>query len=762
MTSSGWAMAGRWAAPILWAMAALIPPSAAAAAPQAVLVEAESFAEHGGWVLDQQFIWEMGSPYLLAHGLGEPVADARTTVEFPAPGRYRVFVRTVDWLAKFGRPGAPGRFQVLVNGKPLEKTFGTEGAEWQWHDGGTVRIEGKKATVALHDLTGFEGRCDAIVFAAQAGFTPPNEPKALAAFRRAALGLPEKPDEAGEFDLVVVGGGVAGECAAVAAARLGLKVALIQDRPVLGGNSSSEVRVWINGRLNLGPYPRLGEIVRELNPRRPKESPGRKEALGDEVKLAVAQAEKNLALYLNHHAFKVEMQGRRIVAVVASNTMTSHQVRFRGRTFADCTGDGTIGFLAGADFEMTEKGHMGGSNMWRVADTGKPAPFPSCPWAYDLKGKPFPSQLNRLGRWFWESGFNRHPIREVERARDNNFLAMYGAWDCLKNQLGKYPNHKLEWAAYIIGKRESRRLLGDVVLTKEDVLTNRHFPDACVPCTWSIDLHVPEPKLGMYFEGDEFISVAKFTRFKGPFLLPYRCLYSRNVENLFMAGRDISVTHEALGTTRVMGTCGMMGEVVGRAAALCKKHNTTPRGVYQHHLDELKKLMSTALSKIEVPSPPKAAKPPPFEPPGENRARSAKVTTSGSRNTTEYPVSAINDGKADTASNRGRWLSDGKLPAWVEFAWQRPTVIASARIFSGYLSRGGISAPLTDFRLQWHDGGDWRDIPGAAVKANGNPFWYGDFKPVRTSRLRLLVTRAPQNICRLWEVELYAAPARKP
>ncbi|MBM4040446.1 MAG: FAD-dependent oxidoreductase [Planctomycetes bacterium] len=730
---------------------------ASAAHAGTVLVEAESFADTGGWVLDQQFIPEMGSPYLLAHGLGEPVADAKTTVPFPATGDYRVWVRTVDWVAKFGAPGAPGRFRVLVDGKPLDETFGTKGAEWAWHDGGTVAIAKREVPIALHDLTGFEGRCDAILFTTEAGFTPPNGPKELAEFRRKALGIPDKPAEAGRFDLVVIGGGVAGTCAAVAAARLGLDVALIQDRPVLGGNSSSEVRVWIQGRTNLGPYPRLGEIVRELNPRPPRRSPDTKEALGDDVKLAVVQAEKSLRLFLNHYAHKVEMAGKRVTAVVARHVATSQEVRFEGRLFADCTGDGTIGFLAGADHDITEKGHMGGSNMWRVVDTGKPSPFPSCPWAHDLKGKPFPSKLDQLGHWFWESGFDRCPLKEVERARDNNFRGMYGAWDALKNHMGQHPNHKLEWAAYIFGKRESRRLLGDVILTKEDVLGGKEYPDGCVPCTWSIDLHVPEPRLAKYFEGDEFISVAKFTHFKGPYLLPYRCLYSRNIENLMMAGRDISVTHEALGTTRVMGTGGMMGEVVGRAAALCKKHDATPRALYEKHFDELKELFATALSKVPLPSPSRPPKPaPPFKAPGENLARSARVTTSSDKDPKMYPPSAVNDGKADTTTNAGRWVSATGSPSWVELAWTDEKAVASARIVSGWLSDGQVGDPIIDFALQWHDGKEWRDVPGSAVKDNADPYRAWSFEPVRAKRLRLHIAAAPGGIARLWELELYA------
>ncbi|RMG36992.1 MAG: NADH-dependent oxidoreductase, partial [Planctomycetota bacterium] len=184
-------------------VAALVGLLAAAASPAAeVLVEAESFRDHGGWKLDTQFIETMGSPYLLAHGLGRPVADAVTTVRFPQAGTYRVFVRTKDWVARWNAPGQPGRFQLLVNGKPLAETFGTKGAEWFWHDGGTVRIDDPSAVrLALHDLTGFDGRCDAIDFTT-GDAPPPNDSAILPAWRRRLLGLPEKPVERGPYDLV--------------------------------------------------------------------------------------------------------------------------------------------------------------------------------------------------------------------------------------------------------------------------------------------------------------------------------------------------------------------------------------------------------------------------------------------------------------------------------------------------------------------------------------------------------------------------------
>ncbi|MCX6906719.1 MAG: FAD-dependent oxidoreductase, partial [Verrucomicrobia bacterium] len=235
---------------------------------QTILVETEGFADRGGWTVDQQAMDVMGSPYLLAHGLGVPVADAVTKIKVASGGEYRVWVRTRDWVAPWKAAGAPGRFQLLVNGKPLKTTFGTEGAAWHWQDGGSINLSAGKVKLALHDLTGFDGRCDAIVFSTDARFHPPNSDPAMAEFRRKTLGLPDEPEDAGEFDLVVAGGGMAGCCTAVSAAQLGCKVALIQDRPVLGGNNSSEVRVWLGGNTNYEPFPRVGDIVRELDQKR--------------------------------------------------------------------------------------------------------------------------------------------------------------------------------------------------------------------------------------------------------------------------------------------------------------------------------------------------------------------------------------------------------------------------------------------------------------------------------------------------------------
>ena len=591
-------------------------------------IEAEGFENRGGWEIDQQSMETMGSPYLLAHGLGIAVEDATTKLKFPSAGKYRVWVRTRDWVAPWKAPGAPGKFQLVVDGMPLKETFGTKSAEWHWHDGGMVEV-GKEADLALHDLTGFEGRCEAVLFCADPNFKPANDVEALTKFRRKLLGLPTTPTDAGKFDLAVVGGGLAGTCAAISAARNGLKVALVQDRPVLGGNASSEVRVWPEGHTNKEPYKHIGDIVNEVLLGKRKKGVMNGEAVeyfDDSQKLDIVSTEPNIQLFINSRAIKVEKTGSKISAVIIQDTITAEHKKISATLFSDCTGDATIGYLAGADYEYEVKGLMGSTNLFNLLDASKEEevlkceckdksalssqykkgeyaqPFPRCPWALDLSDKPFPGRNHPTlsgfsQRWYWESGFDKDQVKDIELIRDHNFRAMYGAWDAIKNVDKKFPNHRLGWVAFIAGKRESRRLLGDVILDGKDFKGMTKFDDASFPCSWHIDLHFPQKKYEKGFEGDAFIS--DYTRGKdysygGLYWAPYRCLYSRNIDNLFMAGRDISVTKSGLGPVRVMKTCGMMGEVVGKAASICIQQKTSPRGVYQKHLDGLKELLKAA------------------------------------------------------------------------------------------------------------------------------------------------------------------------
>lgn len=582
--------------------------------PASLFLEAENFQNKGGWVVDQQFMDLMGSSYLMAHGMGIPVQDAETTVVFPSTGEYHVFVHTFNWTSPWFNGEGPGQFKLSVNGKPTGTILGTKGSTWMWQHAGEIVVTKKTATVTLHDLTGFNGRVDAIYFTKEK-MPPPNEMKALNNFRKKHLGLPKTPKKTGEFDLAVIGGGIAGTTTAISAARLGLKVALIQDRPVLGGNNSSEVRVHLGGRIKLDPYPALGDVVKEIGPSRGGNAQPA-EYYEDEKKLKLVKAEKNISLFTNYRAYEVKKEGSHIKEIYARHIETSEELAFHAPLFVDCTGDGNIGYLAGADFAMGREGHsqfgeptapadpdsmtMGSSVQWYSVEEKEQVNFPVFQYGLDFNEENM--EKVTMGEWTWETGMNLNQITDFERIRDYGLLVVYSNWSYLKNFSSvkdAYRNRRLEWVAYIAGKRESRRLLGDFILKEQDITDYVIYPDATAPTTWTIDLHYPDPENSKYFPGMEFKSIAIHKKIH-PYPIPYRCYYSRNVDNLFMAGRNISVTHVALGTVRVMRTTGMMGEVVGMAASIAIKHKTTPRGVCQNYLDELKLLMKKGVGKYDV------------------------------------------------------------------------------------------------------------------------------------------------------------------
>ncbi len=579
-----------------------------------IFIEAESFQNKGGWLVDQQFSDLMGSTYLIAHGMGVPVADAETTVEFPSNGEYNVFVRTFNWTSPWFNGEGPGKFKLLVNGESNGVVLGASGSQWHWQNAGKYTIINKTAKVALHDLTGFNGRVDAVYFT-KGNTPPPNDIDKLAKFRKKQLNIPKQPEKAGDFDFVVVGGGVAGTTAAISAARLGLKVALIQDRPVLGGNNSSEVRVHLGGRVSIEPFPALGEVVKEIGPSRGGNAqPG--DYYEDEKKMEIVLSEDNISLFINYRAYAVKTKGNKITEVHARHTENSKEISFTAPLFADCTGDGTIGVLAGADYTMgrearnefgeptapetADKMTMGASVQWYSKEENIPSDFPVFQYGVIFNEKN--SEKVTMGEWTWETGMNYDQITEFERIRDYGLLVVYSNWSFLKNfssEKEKYSKRKLDWVAYIAGKRESRRLIGDHILREQDLTGHVIYPDASAPTSWTIDLHYPDPKNTEHFPENEFKSIAVHKPIHY-YPVPYRCFYSRNVDNLFMAGRNISVTHVALGTVRVMRTTGLMGEVVGMAASVASKNSTTPRGVYQNHLPELKVLLEKGVGKYNV------------------------------------------------------------------------------------------------------------------------------------------------------------------
>ena len=416
-----------------------------------------------------------------------------------------------------------------------------------------------------------------------------------------------------EADVVVVGGGLAGVCAAVAAARLGRRVALVNNRPVLGGNSSSEVRVWVVGATAHGNqrWARetgiIGEMYLENQYRNPEGNP----VYWDDVVLDTVHREPNLQLFLNTDIREVAADGpedARIIRSATGWTMGSEILtRFVAPMFVDCSGDGLVGVLAGARFRAGKEARsdfgeslappearrefLGSTLLFYTKDAGKPEKYVPPDSTIDITKTSIPtSRIIRSGDngadyWWIEWGGQLDIVSDNERIRDELRGVVLGVWDYIKNS-GKFPadNLALEWIGNIPGKREYRRFLGDYTLTQNDVLGQTHFPDTVAFGGWSIDLHPPE---GMY--APESGALQRFS--DGVFEIPYRSLYSINVTNMLMAGRDFSATHIAFGAARVMATCAAMGEAAGTAAAMCVDLAVSPRELGRSHLEQLQQTL---------------------------------------------------------------------------------------------------------------------------------------------------------------------------
>ncbi|KAK1450058.1 hypothetical protein CMEL01_07394 [Colletotrichum melonis] len=574
-----------------------------------VLVEAEEFRDFGGWILDSQFDSEMGSPYLLAHGNGKPVADATTTIS-AEKGRYNIWVRAKDWVPAHH----PGQFTLTINGNTLDTVFGVNGKDWHWQYVGTVDLLGDDVRLVLHDLTGFCGRCDAI-FLSMEDTSPPNGiDEASRAWRRRLRGIPDQPHNAGSFDVVVVGGGIPGCTAALTAARMGDRVALIQDRPYLGGNASVEIGLTPRGMTN--------SIIQELSHR---------DLDGDLVAKQLLDAEPNATAFMEYTVYDAALTGSQITSVKARHARTGKEICLSAPVFIDCSGKAILGICTGAEtlFGQESKAMYGESLAPTVADEmhhghtvffrtrmgDKLAPFPSVPWATevakdysDLRG-----QLSKPGlengpgplvvppnfvldpamdmkmkgplTHFWEYGQWLDPYTNGEHIRDHLLRAIYGTFHNVKEMEPEtYANLELDWVAFVAAQGEFKKYKGDYILTETDIRDHKVFPDAVVQNAGAFCLHYPGDKKYDFrlqaWEWDE--------RDKKPYDIPFRCLYSSNISNLMMAGKHISTTHIGGSNAKFMANGGCHALATAAAAHLCIKHQTNPRRIYEKHLQELK------------------------------------------------------------------------------------------------------------------------------------------------------------------------------
>lgn len=584
-----------------------------------IWIDAVRFDEKGDWRVETQFVRETGGAYLLAVNTpGYPAQDAKTALVVGEPGMYRVWVRTRNWL----RPDAPGRFRALIDGERIGIEMGSLPTDrWTWQAAGDVFLESGEHTLVMRDTTGYFPRFSAVLITDDMDYTPSPEWERIRAERAALLGESDEIRRSAPYDLVVAGAGPGGIPAAIAAARLGYSVALLHSRPAVGGNAAREANVGFDGAYIRHPGMREGGIAEEI--RRLRDSQDKQ--FCDALEQLCAETE-NLSVILNACVIGAEMDSSKgeasINAAIAVDTITGVRTAYPAKMFIDATGDGWLGYYAGAAhrvgreaFWQHKEAHaplypdtrtmsgclMGAKDLIKLpierqrdcgdmlsyyaVDSGEPSPFHAPKWAQILPEKlhRWPNRLH-TGEWWIENPTDFDDLFDAELTRDHLMLISLAYFDWLKNS---YERRDLAANLKIVGfptfnaKRESRRLIGDYILTEDDVVNAKPFHDAVAYAGWSVDVH----------NQDGIFSGAKgpydFDLQVGVNQVPYRCLYSKNVSNLLMAGRCISVSHVALGTVRVENTLATIGQAAGSAAALCLSLGVTPRELGQTHLKAL-------------------------------------------------------------------------------------------------------------------------------------------------------------------------------
>ncbi len=720
--------------------------------------EAESLSDTGGWSNDSQHVDQMGSPYLLATGVGTPVDDASGIVTVATPGEYTLWVRCRDWFPS----DAPGRFQVLVGDKASAVTFGdAKTDDWQWINGGTFQLKAGDVELRLKDSTGWWGRCDAIVLTT-GDFQPASDLQPLNEQRIKHNGVSAEIKDKGTFDVVVVGGGSAGMGAALGAARNGAKVAFIQDRPVLGGNGSDEIMVPPMGNIGRTVDKiNVTGVAEELFPIQGWSSFGSSK----HYEMIIAN-EKNISLFLNTRAIGVEMSSKaNIKSVVCVDVKTGQRWRIEAPLFIDTTGHGWIGHYAGAEYragtearsEFNEamapveaNSHTMGNSLYKVAikTMEGDAPFETPAWAYQWKSKDeftrvsgrsksptrpeaFDKATRGRGRpiskpaggftWYMETGGMSNTIADAEKIRDDLFRMHVGIWGYQKNyspNAASNAKQKMVWLNFVPGVRESRRLMGDYIMTQKDFDDQIEHADRVAFTDWGIDDHHPH---GFFTKGIDVMHVYHGRRVS----IPYRSLYSKNIENLLIAGRCMSVSHIALGGVRVQRPMAATGQAAGTAAAIATREKCSPRDVYQEHIEELQQILlkdGCYLTGIKNSDPKDLA------------------LTSRTRDR------AVIDGWNREIANQSRAVRWGLQP--IELTLAKPSDVASVHLTLQTRQQ------RVAFVVECFTDDGWKQVADV-VGRKAQRRYVTSFDPVKTTKVRLVMkqSNAPVAVC---EIRIYA------
>jgi hypothetical protein len=592
-------------------------------------------------------------------------------------------------------------------------------------------------------------------------------------------------------DVFIAGGGLAGVCAALSAARNGSKVVLVQDRSRLGGNSSSEVKMHVVGANSHKGRPgwREGGLIEELRLDDAVNNPQRCWELWDLMLYDKIVSEPNITLLLETVVYAADMKGGRIASVLARCDKSEHIYRVGAGMYIDCTGDSRLAVEAGAQFrtgreartefkeslapETADEETLGSSILFTSRLYRKAMPFTPPKWARKvtkehLKFRKVGPENWEYGYWWIEWGGNKDVIRDNERIRYELLSIVTGVWDYIKNS-GDFPdsaNWAMDWVGMMPGKRGSRRLVGDVMVTQHDLMRGT-WPDAVAMGGWPMDDHPP----GGFDRPD--LPPNTVIRTPETYDLPLRSLYSRNVPNLMMAGRNISASHAAFTSTRVMATCAAVGQAAGLAAHYCVRNRITPRqlsadkklvsGLQQHLLRE-----DQSMRWVRNEDPADVARTAAVTASAEAPGRAAKLVIDGVDR--DYPPNK--DTKAP-AENHAWWapMTDGR--AWLQLAWDQPKKISQVilKFDSGFQreltltasdshTRGTVREPqpetVRDYSVSVKNGGgEWRKV--ADIKGNHQRLQKLRFEPVDASAVRIEVTKTNgAEEARIFEVRCYA------
>jgi hypothetical protein len=473
-------------------------------------------------------------------------------------------------------------------------------------------------------------------------------------------------------DFCVVGGGMAGITTAIAAARQGIKVAIMQDRPIFGGNASSEIRVHICGADRHNQFKNLREtgILEELRMENLRRNPQRSFSVWDTILYEKIRCEQNIKYFLNCSCLDAKTSHSRIKSVTGWQLTTYTYHTIKAKLFADCSGDGILAPLVGAKYQVgrearskynesiepikADKKTMGMTCLFQARNAGRPVEFEPLPWAYVFPTEEdLPKNFHgwpHMGYWWIELGGEDDSIHDTERLRDELLRITYGVWDHMKN-FGDHgaDNWELEWIQFLPGKRESRRYVGAYVVNQNDIEAGGQFDDTVAYGGWSMDDH--DTKGFWAFKHDKPSTI--FHKAPSPYGIPYRCLYSKNIENLFFAGRCASCSHAAMSSTRVMGTGMVMGQAVGTAAALCIENRLTPVEIGQGRIWELQALLQ--YQDCYLPGVPQ-----------RYHGLTADATLSATNGNTDHLRDGIN---RPVGNDQHCW--EGKIGDSIEYNWEK-------------------------------------------------------------------------------------------